>query len=103
MKLTMGTQDDASIIIQKINPKEAQVEVVTQVDPEGPAQAPVPLHAGRGEEEGESEPHHVGTVLAPHAAHKVRLGRRTDATQQAAQEVEGRQSRACCRAPPPTS
>ena len=98
----MDTQDDASIIIHKINPKEARVEVVTQLDPEGAAHAPVPLHAGRGEEEGgagdehacrgeeegEGEPRHVGPVLAPHAAHEVRLGRRADATQQAAKKVE---------------
>ena len=45
-------------------------------------------HACRGEEEGEGEPRHVGPVLAPHAAHEVCLGRRADATQQAAQEVE---------------
>ena len=57
MKLTMDTRDDESIIIHKINPKEARVEVVTQFEPEGD-----------------------GPVLAPHAAHKVRLGRRADAT-----------------------
>ena len=33
MKLTMDTQDE-SIIIHKINPKEARVEFISEVDPE---------------------------------------------------------------------